>query len=109
MKATSLMDIANAMLANFPQHIKKVVKWEQHKIRRRNLCQGPEIMCDKVHEVCSRNVYKNTINCTITFSSAHSFMPLTNKSSGARHAKFRTEINTGASHVKFETEKRHWS
>ena len=66
-------------------------------------------MCDKVHEVCSGNVYKNTIKYTRKFSSAHSFMALTNKTSGARHAKFRTEINTAARHVKFETEKKYWS
>jgi len=66
-------------------------------------------MCDKVHDVCSGNVYKNTIKYMRKFSSAHNFMSLTNKTGGARHAKFRTEINTGARCVKFGTEINHWS
>lgn len=66
-------------------------------------------MCNKVYEVCTGNVYKNTIKYMRKFSSAHSFTALTNKTSGARHAKFRTEVNTGARCVKFCTEINHWS
>lgn len=66
-------------------------------------------MCDKVHEVCSGKVYKNTVKYMRKLSSAHSFMALTNKTTGARHAKFRTEINTGARCVKFGTDINHWS
>jgi hypothetical protein len=66
-------------------------------------------MCDKLHEVCLGNVYKNNIKYMRKLSSAHSFMALTNKTTGARNAKFRTEINNGERHVKFETEKKHWS
>ena len=61
-------------------------------------------MCGKVHEVCSGNVYKNIIKYMRKFSSAHSFVALTNKTTGTRHAKFRTETNTGAGFVKFRTE-----